>query len=280
MGYMVSTHLLQASDFGAPQRRSRWYIIAIRPGGRTSSSMSSTSSVRSSSSQNPSSFQSRVADVLSACQLPQLPVEAVLLPAGSPSVKAWLGTFRSGPSSSKRFVPSKWEELHKNYFQAQGLPWPAELEPAQQQSLAEAVHGSSLTEREASVLTFLFLSNCQASVVDLSQSINRLPMATGMTPTVMPSGGLFSLGQMRFLTPPELFALQGLPFHALADPSSSVSSLSFNAPTACKGRKRGGTSTSSSESSEASWAFLAELAGNAFCGHCAAACLIAVLACV
>jgi hypothetical protein len=291
MGYLVSANLLRASDFGAPQRRQRWYILAIRLGGQTSRSMSSTTSVSSASatSMSSASFQRRVADLLSKCKLPQLPVETFLLPADNPCVEAWLGAFRCGPGASKRCAAQKWEQLHKNYVEAQGLPWPAKLAPSQQQCLADAVQQSSLTEREASVLSYLLLSNCDASIVDLSQSINRLPMAKGMTPTVMPCGALFSLSQMRFLVPPELFALQGLPFKVVAEPPTShgpvgsVSSVSIagsEAPRLCKSSKRVNTCPASFEAPESSWAFLAELAGNAFCGHCAAACLIAILSCV
>jgi hypothetical protein len=65
-------------------------------------------------------------------------------------------------------------------------------------------------------------------------------------------------------------------------PSSlgSVGSIGSEAPRICKSSKRVNTCLASLEVPEASWAFLAELAGNAFSGHCAAACLIAVLACV
>lgn len=267
----MSTNLLQASDFGAPQRRQRWYILAIRLGGQTRTSMTSTTSMSSAS------FQRRVRDILSTCKLPKLPVEAFLLPANHPSVEAWLGAFRCSPGASKRCPSQKWEQLHKNYVEAQGLPWPAELAPSQQQSLADAVQQSSLTEREASVLSYLLLSNCEASIVDLSQSINRLPMAKGLAPTVMPGGALFSLSQMRFLIPPELFALQGLPFKVVAEPPSSLHSTSSASSVRSK---RQNTCLAGLEAPEASWAFLAELAGNAFCGHCAAACLIAILACV
>lgn len=287
MGYLVATNLLNASDFGVAQRRSRWYIIAARP----ASSMSSMSAA---------DFRSKVSETLTACRMPHSPLEATLLPPDSPCVAAWLSLFRSGRGSSKRGTACQWEELHKNHFQSCGLPWPAKLDPSNQQRLLDVAKQNSLTEREMSVLTFLLLTGCEASVVDLSQSINRIPMAFGMTPTVMPAGLLFSLNQMRCLTPPEAFALQGLPVtNSMADPSmrflSSVSFMSLDThrsrrlrqPHAGTKRGRGGQwivdvahdapSDSDGALDNQRWAFLMELAGNAFCGHCVAASLMATL---
>jgi site-specific DNA-cytosine methylase len=234
LSYTVATHVVNAADHGVPQRRHRWYIIATRQ------------------MCDPSQFQVNTASVIRDCRLPLPDLDAWLLPPDHPDVVTWLGVFRQQRSRSAS--SASWQDLHPTIFKERGLTWPPELDLATRKVLDEAVSNNSLTEREGDVLAFLLLTKCGADIVDLSQSIGRTPAGNKVTPTVMPAGLLFSLRQMRLLTPTDLCMLQGIPEGSTGSASSDI-----------------GTSRSSAPS----WSLVADLSGNAFCGYCVAAALLA-----
>ena len=198
-------------------------------------------------------FRQDVHSVMASCKVPAPDLEAFLEPADSPLVTEWLTTFRA--NGCKRQCTRKgWEEAHKHIYAANNQEWPPNL--LNSDFMRRVLAKNRLTARESEVVFFLLQDSMAKGtgmvngVFDLSQSLGRIPAALTTTPTVMPSGLLFYFNQERLLIPPELLRLQGFPWH---HPTTEATNQSLE-----------------------SWSFLADLAGNAFSGHCIATAMFAV----
>ena len=157
---------------------------------------------------------------------------------------------------------SQWKLLHAEVFAEAGLDFhSADMDnvPDADFHLLLKNAGKVLTPRMRSVLFYIRQKLGQSAcgptcsdaplVVDVSQSLGRVPVCTGGTPCVVPNSVLVVCGQpWRVLTPLEHFLLQGL------DLRSNLAARSY------------------------SWNELNDLAGNAFSGHSFAVAVLAVLA--
>ena len=137
MGYLVSANPLQAHNFGAPQMRERYYIIACR------ASCSPPCMQTDPKFQAPAWLVQLPATLLSMQGIPPVALQEFLLPDGHPRLQKWqedIFAAREKETARRGAQPAdscgvgavaepKWEVDHLDLFRAAMLRWPPQLPP-------------------------------------------------------------------------------------------------------------------------------------------------------
>ncbi len=197
LGYTVTHRVLDAQDFGAPQRRQRVWITAVL--------LPRMPAFLSLAGHTHASAIAQLLNLMSA-GVESYPVGLFL----SPSAESG-GAHE--PMRAQQAGTPKWMALHHSMFLQHGLCWPPTSEEVR------AVCGTYtdvLTRRESEVILFMSMTASADPhsevevVIDVSQNINRCPIAVGSTPCLTPCGCPWLLQQKRPLTGVESLRIQGL----------------------------------------------------------------------
>lgn len=258
--------VLEPLHYGCPQRRSRCYLFCLR-----------LDCLRTDS--DTKLFGQNIHQVCLDIRVDTLPpLQDFLYPFADPLVKEWLDIFRPGEKKDSR---DAWVRLHQNLFEQDNIDMTDGDDGIfDVDDWVEPDSASRLSEREKSVLQFHLTrmshnyKNIQGLVLDLSQSIDRTPMAQHMVPCVTPGAVLLMLPpdvpctKGRLLCPPEFLRLQGIDVMRVLRPLPVGPPMRQSDP----GRQR------ESGNSLWRWRDLTDLAGNAFNGNVVGAALVALLA--
>ncbi|CAK8995070.1 unnamed protein product [Durusdinium trenchii] len=206
LGYSCRAEKLKASEYGVPQRRTRYYFVCVRQNGGSALSEPADLLVER--------IMDRVLSLRRECRHNP---DYFLLPDSHGLVQIELNRRVSKKKDGEAKDKAAWPEQHSALAEKYGVQWP--LQPSKE--LASSVWYDVLPDREKEVLCFVNIMNERITnvddkiqYVDISQSATRLPTSTRgsqVTPTILPGSKLWHVGRKRLLLGTELMALQGLP---------------------------------------------------------------------
>lgn len=201
LGYEASATKLTSSHYGLPQRRCRYYIVAVRD----------------VFSDRPSEIVRKIQETIPKMKVPVHPSpDVLLLPNDHPTVRAELERRAKAKAGAKGSEKASWkDQQHTSLAEQYGVKWPLDIP----QELENSEWFGILPEREKEILCFVYLMNSRADssgqigFADISQSVTRIPTSTfasKVVPTILPSGKIWSIKHRRLLTGAEALAFQGL----------------------------------------------------------------------
>ncbi|CAL1131063.1 unnamed protein product [Cladocopium goreaui] len=200
LGYEASATKLTSSHYGLPQRRCRYYIVAVRD----------------VFSDRPSEIVRKIQETIPKMKVPVHPSpDVLLLPNDHPTVRAELERRAKAKAGAKGSEKASWKDQHTSLAEQYGVKWPLDIP----QELENSEWFGILPEREKEIPCFVYLMNSRADssgqigLADISQSVTRIPTSTfasKVVPTILPSGKIWSIKHRRLLTGAEALAFQGL----------------------------------------------------------------------
>lgn len=241
------------------QRRGRIYFLCVRL------------DLLQAADLDGAAFTAACMETFQVLKLPLQPLGSFLMPLEN--VKQWLAKLRSVRAQRSRQSNGKhikWEEQHLDIYLQNGCPLPhrQDMEMSLRQLLGD--DDGLFTDREQSILYYMVAKGglgseqCDIQALDLSQSLGRVPLTrAGIIPCICPHSLVFAIlprdpncregpggHRGRPLIPLEHLLLQGIDLRASRSPDRAH---------------------------HWSWKDLADLAGNAFSGHCIAAALLTLI---
>ena len=250
IGYVLSSCILNAIQFGCPQRRVRLYIVALHCATWKLEEHEALQICKKITA-----LAQRLAD---KDTIPDL--SDYLFHATDTYILEQLQSHNDTMLKNDRAVTKdKWPEEHAKVCENYGVSYSKCVAPVSQQA---SPWYTTLTPREKMLLGL----NCikypkddqgiqDLYSVDVQQSMNREPRGYGSyTSTWLPHSRIWLLANQSLLTGAEQFAAQGWPKKMMTPKVLREHDLSDR--------------------------LLRDMAGNAFAGHCFAAVLLAVFACI
>lgn len=256
LGYHLFSAIYDARSHGAPQRRTRWWGVAVR---LRDDSLTDKDLVICNE------LTADFLDVLSQVEMLPAPLDTILMEEGSDELASWEESCRrhgggdddgenDEADKAQQQQQQKWPDFHKEVFRMACLRHPPVFTMHYTQE--ELARIDVLPDRAKEVVLYLDLTlgrvvlpGMEEQVVDVMQSINRVPKVTGATPCILPKAFLWLRGRMRLMQANECLAAQGLPLYTRQ------------------------------ELANFSHVEVADLAGNAFCANTCMAFVIAGLSC-
>jgi len=260
LGYHVFTIALDARQHGSAQRRTRWWGIGVRV-----SSEPVTPEVEEG-------YQAKDAEmfaVLQQLELSPVSLDSILLPESSQDLKDWQASrLLSEPHDDRSdeedvlYEPAggankadkaNWPELHGQHFRSVGLRYPICLEMLYTTEELRVLR-QELSPRSIECVAFHDMlygrvgKDNREEIIDVSQSINRVPRVIGGAPCTVPRGLQWLRKRFRRVEAVESLAFQGAPAPTFAEVAADFSH-----------------------------AELQSLAGNAFNAHTCMAMLVAAM---
>lgn len=253
LGYLTISAVYDARRHGSPQRRPRWWGVAVRLSDMALSAETITSydcSVK------------EMMRVLGDLEMEPASLDSILMPCGSADLAEWMreegdsgiddsfdGEGGEWHRNQSQRVPgpslfgrrkAKWVDQHAEHFRSHGLRYPTMLEMHYNEQELAIVN--KLPQRSREIILFWDLSQGRATtemVLDLSQGIGRVPRCDECLTCVLPRGALWLRKRFRLVQPNECLVAQGLPLYTKAQLSSlsraellSLAGNAFNAHTA------------------------------------------------
>jgi site-specific DNA-cytosine methylase len=258
LGYILVHKVLDARQHGAPQRRTRWWGMAVLV----------KTDGQPLTAQEDIAYEEQKQDVLqnlADMEMAPVSLDHVLMPEDSDELQEWQEWRHKASldkqddvvegmeeNDAKEVKEERWQDLHKEMFRSKGWRWPPVLELMY--DLQEMAKLSTLPRRSQEIVCYHDLLKGKLSdddvevIMDVSQSLHRVHPVRGASPCVIPRGVLWARKRMRALEPNEALALQGLKLRTVSDVATFTRSEMLS------------------------------LAGNAFCASTAMACTMATLA--
>ena len=222
-GYEVQPIMVNATEWGLSHRRRRlWFFIVF-----TSSPLLRLS-FRSGGVQ---ATLSKFVAIFERTKAAPLDVYKVLLPNDHPLVEAHLAFLITHHADSRDLKESGWTEAHMTEYSAAGARWG---QPRCSDGDSSSAWYPFLTDRERDILALKSWLCPEKTLLDLSQSISRVPMSSfkdvdgqqvEMAPCLLPGMKLWSTRLHRLVTGFEAIKLQGFPVDLSPAPSLSTDSL-------------------------------------------------------
>ena len=233
-GYEGQQFLMDSTEFGLPARRRRYYVAFVK------------------SIANPSVvFRDRsLEDVFRTLRLlvttgQRTPpcVSKVLLLAADPAVQKELQARLAHGTRGSPYASTGWAEAHLHEFQKAGVRWGS----GSADNLKDSLWFSTLSCREQDILRYASSVNASALLINVSQSITRVPSSsfsfetqTHIGPAVLPTQVVWITSQGagadvgRLMLGREALVLQGFPVALIPDvvnstPESLMTNLAGNA---------------------------------------------------
>jgi hypothetical protein len=198
LGYHLFSAIYDARSHGAPQRRTRWWGVAVR---LRDDSLTDKDLVICNE------LTADFLDVLSQVEMLPAPLDTILMEEGSDELASWEESCRrhgggdddgendeadkAQQQQQQQQQQQKWSDFHKEVFRMACLRHPPVFTMHYTQE--ELARIDVLPDKAKQVVLYLDLTlgrvvlpGMEEQVVDVMQSINRVPKVTGATPCILP----------------------------------------------------------------------------------------------
>ncbi|CAK0832376.1 unnamed protein product, partial [Prorocentrum cordatum] len=212
LGYAVLTLRLDARDHGVPQRRNRQWILGF---------LMKLTPLTKQDQTDAGPMLTNCKRIIYSVMANPMDIDKFLLEEGSAELalfqgrRADISISERAPAQGKAKAPS-WPEKHREAFRTRNLTYPPVIDCLYGERTVKNLGFMPKRSQECVVFMDLTLGPIREGepeeIIDVNQSISRIPRCTGSCPCITPNALLWLRKRQRLLEGPEIFALQGMPW--------------------------------------------------------------------